>query len=364
MASAAGVVGHQTTPAACFQPWAPRADMKRILVLEYSQSGDVSKAVAAFTAPFTGPDVQLHRERIQPEVPFPYPWRSVYRLFSVFPECFVPPPEGILPLTFQPQDRFDLVILSYQVWHLTPSIPIQAFFRSAYAQVLRDTPVITLCVSRNMWHSASETMKQLLRDVPAIHLDGVVLTHQGPPFSTFVSVPRALLYGKRDRLWGIFPPAELSPRQLERMTRLGGVVAARLNDIQPPYRPLLAGQGAVEVKWRYIIPEAGGWYLYRAAARVVTRVGRRSPLLRRLSISLFVFLMFVVIGLGIPLCLLVVLLLYPLLRGPIRRYAQRLAAPSGFGPLPPAQAPEPAGLLQPAAPMTPASTGPPDGGPG
>ena len=306
--------------------------MKRILVLEYSQSGDVSKAATAFMAPFSRPGVQVHRERIQPVVPFPYPWGSVFRLFSIFPECFIASSETILPLSFQPDDRFDLVILAYQVWHLTPSIPIQAFFRSPYAQALRDTPVITLCVSRNMWHSASERIKVLLRNLAAIHLDNVVLTHQGPPFSTFVSVPRALLYGKRDRLWGIFPSAELSPRELDRMTRLGGVVADRLNDIRPPYRPLLVGQSAVEVKWRYILPEIGGSYLYGAAAQVVARIGHRSPRLRRLSISLFAFLTFLVIGLGLPLFLLVELLFYPLFCRLLRGYAQRLAAPSGSEP--------------------------------
>jgi hypothetical protein len=306
--------------------------MKRILVLEYSQSGDVTQAATAFTAPFSRPGVQVHRECIQPVVPFPYPWGNVFRLFSIFPECFIPSSEDISPLSFQPDDCFDLVILAYQVWHLTPSIPIQAFFRSPYARALRDTPVITVCVSRNMWHSASERMKLLLRNVSAIHVDNVVLTHQGPPFSTFVSVPRALLYGKRDRLWGIFPSAELSPRELDRMTRLGAVVADRLEDIRPPYHPLLAGQGAVEVKWRYIIPEIGASYFYQACAGIVTRIGHRSPRLRRLSTALFACLMFSVISLGLPLFLLVELLFYPLFCRLLRGYAQRLAAPSGSEP--------------------------------
>ena len=38
-------------------------------------------------------------------------------------------------------------------------------------------------------------------------VDNVVVTHQGPPLATFVTTTRALFTGKRDRLWGIFPPA-------------------------------------------------------------------------------------------------------------------------------------------------------------
>jgi hypothetical protein len=187
---------------------------KRVLVLEYSQSGDVTKVADAFARPLCRPGVEVHRESIRPVTPFPYPWGGLQRLFSIFPECFLGPAGAIQPPAFRPEDRFDLVVLSYQVWHLCPSIPVQAFLHSDHARVLRGVPVITLCVSRNMWHSASEAMKQALRDLGAVHLDNVVVTHQGPALATFVSVPRALLYGKRDRLWGIFPPADLGRPEL------------------------------------------------------------------------------------------------------------------------------------------------------
>jgi hypothetical protein len=180
------------------------------------------------------------------------------------------------------------------------------------------------------------------------------MTHQGPPMSTFVSVPRALLYGKRDRLWGIFPPAELSGRELERMSRLGAAAAARLDELGPPYHPLLTGLGAVHVRRRYIVPELMGWYLYRAAARVITGLGRRSSVLRGLAVRLFLVFMILVISVGIPLAMVVVLLLSPLLRTRIDRYARRLAAPSE---------PEetPAGPQRPKATTTaPALTGPPE----
>src|SRR5262245_55544991 len=104
--------------------------MKRILALEYSQSGDVAKVAETFARQLQSPGVEVHRECLQPAVPYPYPWRSVRRLFSVFPECFLGSGNGIRPPAFQPGDRFDLVILAFQVWHLAPSIPIQEFLRS------------------------------------------------------------------------------------------------------------------------------------------------------------------------------------------------------------------------------------------
>jgi hypothetical protein len=302
--------------------------MKRILALEYSQSGDVSAVAHAFLRPFVRPGVELRRERIQPLASYPYPWGSIHRLFSVFPECFLGSHNQVQPLGLAPHERFDLIVLCFQVWHLAPSIPIQDFLRSEQAQVLQNTPVITLCVSRNMWHTASETIKRMLQARGAIHIDNVVVTHQGPPMSTFVSVPRALLYGKRDRLWGIFPPAHLDQKDLDRAERLGTAAAEKLNHLTPPYRPLLTGLGAVSVKLRYIVPEFCGSYIYRIGARLVAY--RRPPGSRGRgrAITLFMYFLLGMILVGIPTMIVVSLALSPILRNKINRYAQRLIEPS------------------------------------
>ena len=304
--------------------------MKRILVLWYSQSGDVTKAVEAFVRPLEAAGGEVTRACIRPVGEFPSPWRTLPRLFNVFPECFLGPPVDLCPLQVSPADHFDLVVLGYQAWHLAPSIPVQSFLSSPYARLLAGKQVITLCVSRNMWQSASETMKQMLRDAGAVHTDNIVVTHQGPPLSTFVSVPRALLYGKRDRLWGIFPPADLSETDLRRVEVLGTTVAQHLDALgEPSPRPLLTGLGPVKVVRRYILPERAGWHFYRAAARLVQMAGRQGRWARYLAVRVFMLVMLLTILIGIPLSMLVTLLLFPVLRGKIERDAARLAEPSG-----------------------------------
>ena len=305
---------------------------KRILVVYYSQSGDVAKILETFVAPIKNlPNVELVVERVEPREPYPFPWRTLTRLLSVFPECHRGGGTGIRPLSIQADPPFDLVILAYQVWFLAPSLPIQDFLRSEHARVLRNARVITLCVSRNMWHSGSETMKQMLRHAGALHLDNIVVNHQGPPWATFVSVPRLLLTGKRDRFLGVFPPAEVGSQDLDRVRRLGEATADRLRRSGDdwPTGPLLKGMGAVHVNPRYIVPELVGWYLYQAGTGAVLFAERFGRWGRWLAIRLFAASLLAAVLMGVPLILLTVLVSYPFVSRSISRYALRLAEPSG-----------------------------------
>ena len=164
--------------------------MKRILVVYYSQSGDAAAAVEAFVKPLRDAGAAVTMEQIRPTVEYPFPWKSFGRFFDVFPECVLGRPPAIHPLSLDPDDRFDLVILAYQIWFLAPSLPAQGFLQSPYAKVLEDTKVITICVNRKMWHSGSETTKAALRRLGALHPDSVVVTYRGPPWTTFVTVVR------------------------------------------------------------------------------------------------------------------------------------------------------------------------------
>ena len=302
--------------------------MTKILVLYYSQTGDVAKIVDEFVAPLSDlPGVELQKHEVRPTSAPPFPWRSLPRLFDVFPEGFYGPVGEIEPLPFSANDRFDLIILGYQIWHLSLSLPIQALLNSEYAQLFNNTKTISVCVSRNMWHSGSELMKKRLRELGAIHLDGVVLTHQGPPLATLISVPRALLFGRRDRLWGVFPPAELSQKDLDRTRRLGSALARKVDTLdEPGSKPLLAGLGAVLVNRRYVLPETIACRYYWAGARMILwlerALGRGA---RRVGIYLFICGLLLLIVLGLPFSILLLLPCYPW----IRRHALQLAQPSG-----------------------------------
>ncbi|AFZ58479.1 hypothetical protein H6G54_06175 [Anabaena cylindrica FACHB-243] len=309
--------------------------MKRLLIVYYSHSGDVDRAVNSFTKCLNISEFEIHRECIKPKIDYPYPW-SLYKFFDVFPECINNEAPEIYPPNFSEDDKFDLVILAYQVWFLSPSLPIQGFFKSKYAQVLQNTKVITLVVSRNMWHSASETMKKMIADVGGIHVDNVVVTHQGKPLATFISTPRLLLTGKTNGLWGVLPPGGVRDRTIDDLSRFGQQIANNLPALSDgcsdtyggSQKPLLKGLDAVEVNPRYIIPELIGRIAYRPWAKIIRLFGKQGSWRRRPIIYIFAIQLIFAIPIVLLVSTIIQFLFAPLINKQIKSYVQLLKSPS------------------------------------
>jgi hypothetical protein len=218
----------------------------------------------------------------------------------------------------------------YQVWFLAPSLPVQSFLRSPAARVLRNAKVLTISVSRNMWHSASETMKGLLLACGARHIDNAAVTHQGPAWATFITTPRGLLFGKTAPLWGIFPPAGIGEAQLARVRSFGEAVRRQVDRLAgADAGPLLRGLGPAHVNRRYVIPDLLGWYWFRAWAHFLKLLGRLGSIPRRAGVYGFIACLVFAIVVAIPLSMVARLLLWPFIRGRTEAYVRRLQFPSG-----------------------------------
>ncbi|GAB4196073.1 MAG: hypothetical protein Fur006_43150 [Coleofasciculaceae cyanobacterium] len=302
--------------------------MTKILIIYYTQSGDVERATQSFTKFLNTPEIELTWERIQPKADYPYPW-SFQKFFDVFPECINEEPPAIEPPKFDPNKKFDLILIAYQVWFLSPSLPIQAFFKSEHAQVLRNTKIITLIVCRNMWHSASEIMKKMISQVGGTHIDNVVVTHQGPPLATFITTPRLLLTGKKDKFLGTLPPGGVRDADIDALSRFGWQIAnnlAALNDSSN--QSLLKNLGAVKVNPRYVIPEIIGRIVYTPWAKLARFFGKPGSSIRQPIIYLFAILLILAIPIVLILSLLLRVLLYPLINPKIKSYVETLKFPS------------------------------------
>jgi hypothetical protein len=303
--------------------------MKRVLVVYYSQSGDVTRAVESFTKFLQTPEIELTWECIRPKDNYPSPW-SLYKFFDVFPECINGEPPEIYPPKFGNDEKFDLIILAYQVWFLAPSLPIQGFLKSKYAKVLQNTKVITLVVCRNMWHSASEMMKQMIAEVGGIHIDNVVLTHQGPPLATFITTPRLLLTGKKNRFLGVLPAAGVRDEDIYALSRFGKRIANNLAALSDSsHQPMLKGLGTVEVNQRYVIPEVIGRLVYRPWAKIVRLFGQQGSWSRIPIICIFAVQLIFAIPIVLIVSTVIQFLFASLIHQKIASYVELLKSPSG-----------------------------------
>lgn len=303
--------------------------MTRILVLHFSQTGQLTRAVESMLRPLAGrADVEIVWQNLEPVAAFPFPW-GFFRFFDTFPECVHLDPPPIRPVAFGPEARFDLVVLAYQVWFLSPSLPVVAFLKSRAAQVLRDTPVITFIACRNMWLSAQEKMKGLLRDLGARHIDNVVLVDQGPPWATFITTPRWVLTGKNNGFWGVFPPAGVSATEIAAGARFGRALADALPLLQSARGPLLSGLGAVKVIPGYITGEKIAHRSFRLWGKLLRALGKPGTPLRRLVLVVYIVFLVAMILTVMPVSIVVRALLRPLLRKRLDAEVARLEAPSG-----------------------------------
>ena len=92
-----------------------RVWMKRILVIYYTQSGQLKEIADNFVAPFQKKGVEVDFYQIEMETPFPFPWTNE-SFFGAFPESFLEIPQPIKPVSTAIMSKeYDLIVLAYQV---------------------------------------------------------------------------------------------------------------------------------------------------------------------------------------------------------------------------------------------------------
>jgi len=234
------------------------------------------------------------------------------------------------PLGIAADTPFDLVILTYQVWYLSPALPMTAFLLSPEGrQLVSGKPVITLVACRNMWLSAQETMKHLIADAGGRLIDHLAFTDQGHPLATFITTPRWVWTGKRDAFLGL-PPAGVSAGEIHAASRFGHALADGLNnDGEKSGRPMLAGLRAVTVNPRLAISERAGRRAFGVWSKLIRKFGKRGQWRRRPALLLFVLYLITLILSVVPISLLLQWLFSPLLKPRLKRLKAQLEQPSG-----------------------------------
>ena len=136
--------------------------MKEVLIIYYSQTGQLFDILQNIASTISSEKVNISYCEILPKKKFPFPWKQE-EFYGAFPETFLQIPAALEAIPSKINKKYELIILGYTTWYLTPSIPINSFLKSEEAKrLLANTPVVTVSASRNMWIMAQEKVKKLL----------------------------------------------------------------------------------------------------------------------------------------------------------------------------------------------------------
>ncbi|EJL76880.1 hypothetical protein PMI12_02024 [Variovorax sp. CF313] len=311
-------------------PAAALRSVKRVLVLRYSQSGQLDEVAEQIAAPLRAdPSIQVHEETLRPQKPYPFPWPFL-TFFDAFPESAHMKPQPLAPLSLTGEEDFDLIVLPYQVWFLAPSQPVAAFLKHPVAaRLLKGKPVVTVIACRNMWLLAHEKLKGMLDDVGARLIDNVVLTDPGPTLATFFTTPAWLIWGRKRGFWGM-PDAGLSTRQIRGTARFGRALRDALHSGQERgTQPLLAGLGAVRADAKLLISEKAGTRSFYLWGKLIMAAGGPGAWQRKPLLLLYVLFLIALIVTVVPVSLTLQALLRPLFRGWLTKMTAQFECPSG-----------------------------------
>lgn len=275
---------------------------KKILVVYYTQSGQLLDVVNSVMSPIEKDDeYSIVYERLQPDPPFPFPWSSD-AFFQAMPECVRGIPCTIKPLSLKGDEDFDLIIIAWQPWFLSPSMAFHSFFSDEAARkAIAGKPVITIIGSRNMWVNGQEKVRNYIEGAGGKPVGNIVLFDRASNLLSVVSIIRWMFSGKKERFMKIFPPAGISAEDIGKASRFGVIIlnALKKNEIEN-VRPHLLEAGSVEVNPALAMIEKRGIVFFRLWADFIRRKGEFGSPARVLRVRLFKYYLLAVIYLASP----------------------------------------------------------------
>lgn len=289
--------------------------MRKVLIVYYSQTGQLTEIVNSVVSPFRkANDFDLVFEELKPKKPFPFPW-SGEPFFQVFPESVKGIPCELEPFGLKESETYDLVILAYQSWYLSPSIPFNSFLQSSAAKnMINETPVITIIGCRNMWIMSQEYVKRKISEFKGRLAGNIVLTDKTPNLISVLTFVRWLIYGRRKGtgIWGrLMPRAGVSEQDIKNASVFGDLIlkSIRENDLNNLQLHLVEN-GAVKVNPVLMSIEKRGYIMFRIWSDFILKKGNYGDPARNHRLRIFKYYLFIVLYLISPVASLIFYLVH------------------------------------------------------
>ena len=291
---------------------------KKILVIYYSQSGQLGDIIHSLTTPLLQAGNTIETIRVEPVTAYPFPW-SGKSFFAVMPDCVHGIPGELKPFWLK-ETLYDLIVLGYQAWFLSPSIPSNTILNHpAIKAVLKDTPVITVTGARNMWITAMERVKKSLKGSGARLVGNIALVDNHANFISFVTIFHWMFNGKKDRYLNIFPKPGVSDEDIDHCKIYGGIAQKYLaNGNYDGMQEELVEQKAVVVKYNLMFIESKAKRIFAVWAGIIAKRKNKTAWL-----VAYKYYLIIALFIAAPIILTVDAILFkPFLSGRIRKQKQ------------------------------------------
>ncbi len=272
--------------------------MKNVLVIYYTQTGQAKEAIDSILKPFNNNGFNVHYLLVKPKKQFPYPWKYT-EFFDIFPETVQAKPCELEEIHIDLSINYDLIILAYQPWFLSVCVPINSFLKTEKANLIfKNTPVVTVINCRNMWISAQEKMKGLLKNLNANLIGNITFVDRSSNLTSLVTVLAFILKGTKEKFLGIFPKYGVNTKDIEDAPKFGKLIITHLkNNTLDNLQTELVKNNAVNIRGNIMLMEGRGNLLFPLYANFITKKGNAGSKERKTRVRIF--------GIVLPLVILI-----------------------------------------------------------
>ena len=295
--------------------------MKNVLVIYYTQSGQLGSIAKNIAKPLlNSEEIKVSFHEIKLEKPFPFPWNKE-AFFDAFPESFLQIPTELKPVPQEILDtKYDLILFHYQVWYLSPSIPINSFLKSEEGKkIVNNTPVITISGSRNMWIMAQEKIKVLLKEANAQLVGNVALVDRVGNLISVITIVEWMFTGVKKKYLGFFPLPGVSEKDIQESDQFGEIMLSEFNQNNfTELQSKLVANGAVKISPYLVTVDKTANKIFNKWSTLIYKNHKK----RKQLLKVFYVYLFLAIWLISPIVYILHLITYPFKLKSIKKQTQ------------------------------------------
>ncbi|MCK5857634.1 MAG: hypothetical protein KAG64_09090 [Bacteroidales bacterium] len=301
--------------------------MKKILVVYYTQSGQLKELVDGIVNPLeNSDDYQIDYFKIEPIKDFPFPWSN-----TEFYDCMPESVEGsTIPIKpFNMDGDYDLVILAYQVWFLNLSIPFWSILQDAkMKEFLKNKKVITILGIRNMWVNAQKRLLAYFNENEVNHVGNLVFSDPNPNLVSVLTVLKHLTTGKKKPI-KFLPPYGVSKNDISRLPSFGKlIIDAFKGDTWTTLQNQFVDNKGVAIDFSLRTTELAAGRIFKLWSSFVLKKGEAGNPARKGRLKIYefylLFLIFFISPFSSLIFKIVYILLYPITKKSLLKTALQL----------------------------------------